>query len=190
MHVIPTHSSHSPIPLSLAAIPVENDWDAEIERAISAVASRFGAQVLDELRQVAQIALWRARASYRPDRGPFERYARKAVRNAIQRARTLDADPRRRSGGAASLADADVLSLPAAGGMPDDRAEADERGAAVRAWVSSQPLRVQRVYEYLFVADLTQAEAASCMGLTQARVSQLRRELLNAGKHDLLSLAA
>ena len=61
---------------------------------------------------------------------------------------------------------------------------------SVRRWAVDLPTRLARLYQLLYVEGATQREAARQMRLSQPRVAQLHRQLLDAGRRDLASLAA
>jgi len=61
---------------------------------------------------------------------------------------------------------------------------------SVRNWVAELPTRLARLYQLLYVEGATQREVAGRMRLSQPRVAQLHRQLLEAGRRDLASLGA
>jgi RNA polymerase sigma factor (sigma-70 family) len=166
----------------------DTDWPAEIERAAAGFARRCTLLTVDELRQVARIALWNACRGHEPSRGSFVRYARKAIRHAFLREMRYASDPRAQSGGAAPIHDIDEPDLAGASGSAGEPygGRADE----VRDWVQDQSPRMQQLYDCLFVNRLTQEQTAELIGVTQGRVCQLRRQLLERGRNELVALAA
>ena len=61
---------------------------------------------------------------------------------------------------------------------------------AVARWVNGLSKSLQKLYELIYVKGYTQREAASLMGISQPRVTQLHRQLLQRGRQELAHLAA
>jgi len=61
---------------------------------------------------------------------------------------------------------------------------------AVRRWVSQLPESFRRVYKALYVDELTQRKAAIQMGVSQPRIAELHRLMLQRAKQELGRLAA
>jgi RNA polymerase sigma factor (sigma-70 family) len=61
---------------------------------------------------------------------------------------------------------------------------------AVRRWVRQLPDSLRRVYEALYVDAVTQREAAIQLGVSQPRIAQFHRQLLQRAKQELGYLAA
>ena len=61
---------------------------------------------------------------------------------------------------------------------------------AVQRWVSQLPDGLRRVYEALYVNEVTQREAAIQIGVSQPRIAELHRLLLQRAKQELVHLAA
>jgi len=60
----------------------------------------------------------------------------------------------------------------------------------VRAWVAGLPERLKTIYELIYEQGHTQREAAAILEISQPRVAQLHRDLLEEGKRGLAHLAA
>jgi RNA polymerase sigma factor (sigma-70 family) len=78
----------------------------------------------------------------------------------------------------------DVLSAVPDTESPDpaQMAERLESIQQVRAMLAELPPSLNRLFKLLYVEDLTQREASERLGISQARVAQLHRDLLNRGK--------
>lgn len=154
-------------------------WDPEIRRAASAHA--FGRMnpdyEADELAQQARIKVLRL---YRGGKTRALPYIRTSIANAVRT--PILRDP--------VLVQAEEL--------PDDTLVSEDSDVEldyyvmheVRSWVRSLPPQLQAVYKFLYVRGLTQREAAERMGVTQARIAQLHRALLQMGASGLHKLAA
>jgi RNA polymerase sigma factor (sigma-70 family) len=60
----------------------------------------------------------------------------------------------------------------------------------IAKWVSELPGRLHMVFDALYKQGYTQREASKALRVSQPRVTQLHRELLDRGRLDLLALAA
>ncbi len=60
----------------------------------------------------------------------------------------------------------------------------------VGAWVAGLSPSLKVLHELLYVQECTQREAASIMKISQPRVAQLHRDLLEEGRRNLADLAA
>jgi RNA polymerase sigma factor (sigma-70 family) len=65
---------------------------------------------------------------------------------------------------------------------PGQMAERAESIQHVRAMLAELPASLNRLFKLLYVDDLTQREVSERLGISQARVAQLHRDLLNRGK--------
>jgi RNA polymerase sigma factor (sigma-70 family) len=64
------------------------------------------------------------------------------------------------------------------------------RALDVSAWVTCQPVRLQRVYRHVYFEGRSQRETSQMMKVSQPRVAQLHRQLLTSGRTALAHLAA
>ncbi len=155
-------------------------WDDDIRRAARAASKRTGLGAehafTEDLAQEARVALLLAT---RTTGVRHERYLRRVVRNA--------------------LVNASRSTLVVANSVSDNVLEGEETKsrdvdvfarARVRGWVSRQPGQHRAVFHLLYREELTQREAARQLGLSQPRVAQLHRELLERGAEELQTLAA
>jgi DNA-directed RNA polymerase specialized sigma24 family protein len=60
----------------------------------------------------------------------------------------------------------------------------------IARWVNGLPKSLQKLYELIYVKECTQREAASLMRVSQPRIAQLHRQLLQRGRQELAHLAA
>jgi len=146
-------------------------WDREIRHASNAAAKRIKGtrEDAEDFAQEARIRLVRLAA--RPQAG-VDRYVRRVVANAIKTAIT------RTDTTAFEEIDAQIEAVPP-----------DEPIAEVTAWTEKLPPRLRAVYQHLYVDGRTQRETAHLMDLTQPRIAQMHRQLLDAGRRDLQHLA-
>jgi DNA-directed RNA polymerase specialized sigma subunit len=61
---------------------------------------------------------------------------------------------------------------------------------AVATWVRGLSSRLQALYNLVYVHGCTQREVATTIGVSQPRVAQLHRQLLELGRVELAHLAA
>ena len=148
------------------------EWDADIVRASRAAASR--SDHADDIAQNARLAVLLA---IREKRITHERYIRRVISNSIKN----------------SLRQTRVVL----GAVPDDGLEelpcpafaGDVIATArVTAWIQTQRPEYRNVFELIYQEDLTQRQAADCLGVSQPRVAQLHRQLLARGADQLRDL--
>lgn len=154
-------------------------WEPEIKRAAKARAlGRLNRDYeADELAQRARIRLMQL---YRAGKSQAVSYVRTAIANAMN---TVVPSDHVLSQAEEILEDA---WIPA-----DDQFDQDHLAAReVTRWVGSLAPQLQSTYELLYVEDLTQRETAIRMKLSQPRIAQLRRTLIQMGTADLRRLAA
>lgn len=153
-------------------------WDPDIRRA--ALAAARGDRVdADDLAQQVRMRITAALRSF-PD-APTP-YVRKVISNTLKSACRRDMHAFTTKSPNAQPVDEDIVA---------PTAEADEgRDATVTAWINSLPLSMQQIYRLLYAEDLSQREAAQLMKLSQPRVAQLHRRLLERGRQQLTRLAA
>jgi RNA polymerase sigma factor (sigma-70 family) len=153
-------------------------WDADVRRASVVMAHRIGACRADEgdFAQEARIRLLRA---YRSRGTMPQGYGRRIVRNAVVSAARRVIREQRQHANDVDVADAEEA-------VEDDGAAHPATG--VEKLIARLPQRMRRVYALLYVQDLSQREAAAKLRVTQPRVAQLHRELLERAR-DLLIAA-
>jgi RNA polymerase sigma factor (sigma-70 family) len=151
------------------------DWDRDILFAARAAARRFQSAVVDadDFAQVARIHLLLAARRHRV---VSPRYIRRVIKNAILSAirrevRHRDATPGTR------LDLTDELPAPSPA-LPD-------KAARVIAWVTALPDRLRLTYDALYVARLSQRDAAGQLGVSQPRVAQLHAAVLAHGRRAI-----
>lgn len=183
----PCASSGSPAPLGTTKHIKTHDedrvlemWDADILRAARRATERAGLGALhpaaDDMAQEARVRLLRA-LRLRSVRA--EAYLRCTVSNAIKNAaRDEFRAPR------VPLDGEDALEVD--GGEPQDVLARIK----VAGWIETLPEPLAVVYGHLYIQEASQREAARAMGISQPRVAQLHRDLLQRGHRELAHLAA
>lgn len=153
-------------------------WDRDIVRAARFRARNRGhdEDVADELAQVARLRVWGVLR--KGGAAPGANYMRKVIANAVRT--PLASDAALELSSEIDEVDAVDLSL-----LQSDPLAVD----GVRNWLTTLPVQLQRVYHLLFVKEYSQREAALVLGISQPRVAQLHRALLERGSRDLRQLA-
>ncbi len=122
--------------------------------------------------ELAQHARMRVLNLLRTRREPSTAYIRTTIANAVRTPPSKDL--------------AIEHSMEIGPEIPAERREDDFLAAAVvRGWIGSLSPILRKVYDLLFVQELTQREAASQLGVSQPRIAQLRAELLAQGGREL-----
>jgi len=154
-------------------------WERDIVRAARFHARYRGCDedTADELAQAARMRVWGALRKGSAALGSH--YIRKVIANAVRT--PLAGDPVLAVASEIDEADAVDTSLQKSDPLAVD---------AVRAWLKTLPLRLQRVYQLLFVKEYSQREAALVLGVSQPRIAQLHRALLERGSRDLRQFTA
>jgi RNA polymerase sigma factor (sigma-70 family) len=166
-----------------ARIPTEGEeaflelWEADVIRAArrSVLLRRSSWPAADDVAQDVRIRLCRAFRAVEPTEG----YARRVIQNAVLNS------TRRNDRFVSTTTDDGTRVHPEPSVEPPNVLI-----QSVRRWVAKQPTRLARLYQLLYVIGVTQREAARQMRLSQPRVAQLHRQLLEAGRRDLATLAA
>ena len=160
-----------------AEIAVLSQWDRDIRRA-----ARYGARRLvsvgteaDDLAQEARIRLLTLARAF--PHAPVN-YVRVVIANAIRAAALPEA---RRL----------ITASPEAEYLEDDPppcepSPADERAAEVAEWATMLPQPLRNLYDLLYREGRTQREVAKILGVSQPRVAQLHRRLLDLARNDLI----
>jgi RNA polymerase sporulation-specific sigma factor len=162
--------------------------DDAYSRQIRSTARRFFQFVAhsDDLMQAGRIALWQASQHFDSTRGiPFEHYARRSIRRAVAREarvhrrhemKRVDPYDSHDDDDDAFSDDLDEL----ADSQGDRSAECVHFIALEQMLAKSSELTPAQVdvLELRYVRELTQAETAAALGVTQQRVSQLEACLL------------
>ena len=110
-------------------------------------------------------------------------FVRKIVTNAIRS--RIRSERRRLQLGSANAHELDER-LPELRGQAPDVA----RKLSVSMWLSTLPARLRIVFDVLYVRGYTQREASTALNISQPRIAQLHRELLERGRMELSTLAA
>jgi len=156
---------------------IQNSWNDDIKRAAFAAANGNYADAQDYA-QEARLRLMNANRSM-PDAS--EPYIRVVISNSMKSARRSNAC---RFSTASPMADP-VDDLPAA--ATDD---IENRISAVTVWTMGLPAPLERIYRLLYVEERSQRETAALMKISQPRVAQLHRRLIELGRTQLVELAA
>lgn len=152
------------------------NWDRDIERAARAAANGRAGDKQD-LAQDGRLRLLLAVRAFPEAPAP---YIRAVIANTMRSALRHEF---RRVSSQSPFADEVTDDIPA------PEAEAEEAcTAAITSWVASLPDRLQAIYRYLYVENRTQREAAKLMGVTQPRIAQMHRCLLDLGREQLVDL--
>jgi RNA polymerase sigma-70 factor (ECF subfamily) len=172
-------------------------FEALVERhrpAVSAAAHfTCGPDLVDDVVQVAFVALWRHRDQYRPDRGSLRGWLLTIVRHraidlvrsrAARQRHIISMDPQTWTGLAdeASVAEA-----------PDMQVERWESGARVRLAVEELPADQREVIELAYFAGLSQQEIAARLSIPLGTVkgrTRLGLDKLRAGWSEAAAPAA
>ena len=153
-------------------------WDNDIKRA--ARASALGS--LAEAADLAQLVRMRLLVVHRGFPEAPDHYLRAVITNVLRSARRK---------AARSFTANSPLALPVTerlqlvGGHVVATTEPD-----IALWVSRLPRRLQELFRHVYADGRSQREVARIMGLSQPRVAQLHRQLLQRGRTDFAELAA
>jgi RNA polymerase sigma factor (sigma-70 family) len=162
-------------------------WQRYIEKAARKYA--FALFDTETAEQTAALAYYKAVKQHHPAAGPFIFYATAAIRNALLDARK--AEQRHWFGRAEPEESGTPPVLPNHNAEEEDRLEAIEvkdDAAALAAWKTSLPSKLAEICQGLYYEDLSQRALAKRYGLTQARISQINRQLLTRARSDLVHL--
>jgi RNA polymerase sigma factor (sigma-70 family) len=153
-------------------------WDRDIVRASTSMAHRIGAGRRADDGDFAQEARMRLLIAFRV-RGTIPKgYGRRIVRNAIvSAARRVIRDQKLH---------ADDVDVDTVEESPEEDGGRHPVGTVANL-IARMPRRMRRVYGLLYEQDLTQREAAAKLRLTQPRVAQLHRELLEQARALLIA---
>lgn len=151
-------------------------WDRDIERAARAAASGRAGDNQD-LAQDARLRVLLAVRAFPEVPAP---YIRAVIANTMRSALRREF---RRFSSQSLLADEVTDDIPA----PDARSEAAS-AEAVTSCVGSLPHRLRDIYQYLYVEDRPQREVAKIMGVTQPRIAQMHRSLLDLAREQFADL--
>lgn len=159
-----------------------NNWLPDI-RSLSAGFSRTAFD-RDDYVQVGSLTLFDACHTY-PVEGAvaFERYARRAIKLAMIDVRRAERAKSRTLVAFVEPAELPDLETPFPG--PLDCLVEEEDEAAVREWVGRLHGRDRQILKGVYWREIPQAQLARSLGLTSARVSQIHRALLAAGRQAL-----
>lgn len=168
--------------LPIPTIPDESTfllaWDDDIRRCARSAANGDRAYAAD----LAQQARTRLLIANRAMPNAPTAYVRTVIANTVRSALHREA---RSFSARAPMAQELSEDLEAPAEVLDGRYT-----AAVAAWATRLPARLKAVYEYLYAEERSQREAAGLMKVSQPRVAQLHRQLLERGRVDLAHLAA
>jgi RNA polymerase sigma factor (sigma-70 family) len=143
-------------------------WEQDVQRASKRMAVRVRGCHTDG-EDFAQEARIRLLIAHRKRGFMQQGYVRRVIRNAVVSAARPSIRREQRHAN-----DVDIETI-------EDSAEGDNRTGPrdlVVKLVAQLPRRLRRVYELLYVKELSQREAAAKLRVTQPRVAQLHREFL------------
>lgn len=154
-------------------------WERDIVRAAQFRARNRGLDenTADEFAQAARLRVWGTFRKF--GMAPSPAYLRKVIANAVRT--PLSSDPT--LAGASEIGESDFVDTSL---QQSDPLVID----GVHAWLRTLPLPLQRVYHLLFVKEYSQREAALILRVSQPRVAQWHRALLERGRQDLHPFAA
>lgn len=176
--VLSRGGANLPLPSALPESAFLSAWDDDIGRAARAAAD--GDRVYEQ--DLAQVARMRLLVANRALPNAPTPYVRTVIANAVR----SEIRRNRRNFGARSPMAQELkedLEVPAS-----DQEHAS--AAAVAAWTTRLPARLRDVYRHLYVEERSQREAARLMNVSQPRIAQLHRQLLQRAREDLAHLAA
>jgi RNA polymerase sigma factor (sigma-70 family) len=155
-------------------------WDDDIHRAAAHGARLMGGDADDaeDLAQEARLRLMRA-TSVTP--GAPIGYLRHVVKNSV-----LSGLRRERRAITTSSPRGQALDVR----METPSSGTDDRILVVAKWVEALPGRLRLIYDLLYEQGLTQRQTGGILGISQPRVAQLHRVLLERGRLELASVAA
>lgn len=155
---------------------IPNPWLKYIASAAPRYAT--GALHSDDLRQIGCVAYIRARARHLPSRGPFEPYAKTAIKNAMLDARRAEQRQYDLPANAAAVSlDDEGTPWSAETCRVDDLGTATA-GEIVRRWTKTLSGKDQIVIEGVFYDEVSQRELAARLGVSQPAVSQRKSAVL------------
>jgi RNA polymerase sigma factor (sigma-70 family) len=157
---------------------IQTFWNLDIKRAALAAARGNHADAEDYAQQARLRVMMANRAM--PD-APIS-YIRVVVSNTMKSARRPGAH---RFSANSALAEQVDENLPAA--SSDDN---EDRNTAVADWTGTLPASLLQIYRHLYVEERSQRETAGLMKMSQPRVAQLHRQLIERGRNELTHLAA
>lgn len=143
----------------------------------------------EDAQQVAALAFLNARARFNPRKGIFDRYAKRAIRNALLNATRVEKkhwDQREDPDDEYTAND----STPhwAAEDAVLERIEEMARAECVLTWADSLPPKLAPLWQGLYARDMSQREFAAEAGVSQARISQRNGKFLERARADLEAL--
>ena len=131
----------------------------------------------DDIAQAGRLAVLRAVRLFYGRRGDFNHYVSRAISNGTRR-ETVKLASARRFERPLELA----LDRPTRGNH--------EASHCVRDWLCTLPRLMQRVFVLLYRRVMTQRQASARLGISQPRISQINRELVERGRRELAGLGA
>jgi RNA polymerase sigma factor (sigma-70 family) len=173
----------APCPNGAKALPPLDEaafiraWDGDVKRAARAAAN--GDTDEDDLAQQSRLRLLVAnRALPNVPKAYHRALIANTLRSALRREeRSFSA----RSPMAQELSEDFAAPAENSGDVPT---------AVVAAWTTRLPERLRNVYRHLYAEERSQRETAQLMRVSQPRVAQLNRQLLECGRDELAHLAA
>jgi len=166
--------------------PIPEKWLRYIDGTSGAYATNMFSRA--DARNTGIVAYLKARKAYKAARGPFENYAKSAIKNALISARRAE---QRHSGitPGSSEEEPDVrIDVPEVEEGEDDQLfQIELRGAikAVEPWRAKLPAKLRLIARALYFEGVSQRDVGERLGLSQPRISQLHAQLLSIGQADL-----
>lgn len=178
------HAAYAHTPPAHSNSDAENGaiegWDDDIVRASRASVRKRGLKPDDPFADdVAQNLRLAVMLAIRKTGINDERYLRRVISNSAKNS------ARQTQVASLEVSDDTLALLPL---EPTARDVLAER--RVRQWIGYQPSQFQALFDLLYREDLSQRDAAMRLGVSQPRVAQLHRQLLERGKGELRDLAA
>lgn len=176
------------MPGSTSTPRVPAAWNKYIE----GLAPRFATGMfgIEDAIQAGITAYLKADKQYNPVRGPFEHYAKAAIRKALITARQGEQRHwRNRAALPGEESGVDVSPTPWA--EEEERVEAiglRRKAEAIARWRRSLPAKLKATCNGLYFDDQSQRTLAAQEGVSQARISQRNSQLLARAREDLSEL--
>jgi RNA polymerase sigma factor (sigma-70 family) len=152
------------------------------ETPIAKMAARHAHRQLDlhDLQQVGRITVHQAALRYCPSRGlPFEHYAKRAIKNNVSKHAARLVQQRQYQ---TSLCQFEDVVDPETAALLDDI----EDLISLRHWLAELGEPHATTYRLLYAEGLSQRDAAQQLGISQPRVAQRHRSLLELGRATFL----
>jgi RNA polymerase sigma factor (sigma-70 family) len=157
-------------------------WDDDIGRAARSASARWGLGPMraDDLAQEARLRVLRVIRRGGPTEEP---YLRSVIADAVRKAARKEAR-------AMALLSTDNAGTDQETDAPDPSPGIDPSAVDVARWLRSLPRKLQALFDLIYARDITQRDISLSLGISQPRVAQLHRQLLQGGRAELAHVMA